>query len=87
MTLTLGKKKCKEGLKVCINYEINLLHHVSVAAKRMCVAAAAHEGDDNTPSGPTGRGVKTKASGTEVELVPGFKVSVLRKAKIQLFHN
>ena len=21
--------------------------------------AAAHEGDDNTPSGPTGRGVKT----------------------------
>ena len=39
----------------------NLLHHVVVVAKRVCAAAAAaaetaaHEGDDNTPSGPTGR--------------------------------
>ena len=40
-----------------MNYEFNLLHHVGVVAKR--VRAAAHEGDDNTPSGPTGRGVKT----------------------------
>ena len=39
-------------------YEFNLLHHVGVVAKRVCAAAAAHEGDDNTPSGPTGRGVK-----------------------------
>ena len=42
-------------------YEINLLHHVGVVAKRVCAAAAAetaHEGDDNTLSGPTGRGVK-----------------------------
>ena len=31
-------------------YELNLLHHVGVVAKGMC--AAAHEGDDNTPSGP-----------------------------------
>ena len=59
MTLTLGKKKCREGLNVCINYEFNLLHHVGVVAKRVSAAAeTAHEGDDNTPSGPTGRGVK-----------------------------
>ena len=49
-----------------MNYEFNLLHHVGVVAKRVCAAAAgaaaetaAHEGDDNTPSGPTGRGVKS----------------------------
>ena len=44
-----------------MNYEINLLHHVGLVAKRVRAAAAAaetaaHEGDDNTPSGPTGRG-------------------------------
>ena len=38
-------------------YEFDLLHHVGVVAKRLR-AAAAYEGDDNTPSGPTGRGVK-----------------------------
>ena len=43
-----------------MNYELNLLHHVGVVAKRVCAAAAAHEGDDNTTSGPTGRGVKSK---------------------------
>ena len=61
MTLTLGKQKCWEGLNVCKNYEFNLLHHVVVVAKRVRAAAAetAHERDDNTPSGPTGRGVKT----------------------------
>ena len=46
-----------------MNYEFNLLHHVGVVAKRVRAAAAAaetaaHEGD-NTPSGPTGRGVKS----------------------------
>ena len=43
-----------------MNYEFNLLHHVGVVARRMRAAAemTAHEGDDNTPSGPTGRGVK-----------------------------
>ena len=51
MTLTLVKKKCREGLNDCMNYEFNLLHHVGVVAKRVCAAAAAHEGDDNTPSG------------------------------------
>ena len=51
--MTLGKKKCREGLNVCRNYEFNMLHHVGVVAKR--VRAAAHEGYDNTPSG---RGVK-----------------------------
>ena len=60
--MTLGRIKCREGLKVCMNYKFNLLHHVCVVAKRVCAAAAetaAHEGDDNTPSGPTGRGVKS----------------------------
>ena len=73
MTLTLGKKKCREGLNVCMNYEFNLLHHVGVVAKRVRAAAAAetaaaaHEGDDNTPSGPTERGVKREGvySGSE----------------------
>ena len=42
-----------------MNYEFNLLHHVGVVAKRVCAAAtAAHEGDDNIPLGPKGRGVK-----------------------------
>ena len=61
MTLTMGKKKCRERLNVCMKYEFNLLHHVGVLAKRVRAAAetAVHEGDDNTPSVPTGRGVKT----------------------------
>ena len=47
-----------------MNDELNLLHHVGVVVKKVRAAAAAetaavHEGDDNTPSGPTGRGVKT----------------------------
>ena len=44
-----------------MNCKFNLLHHVGVVAKRVHAAAetAPHEGDDNTPSGPTGRGVKT----------------------------
>ena len=44
-----------------MNDEFNLLHHVGVVAKRVRAAAetaAAHEGDDNTPSAPTGRRVK-----------------------------
>ena len=45
-----------------MNYEFNLWNHVGVVAKSVCVAAAAHEGDDNTPSGPTGRGVKSVSS-------------------------
>ena len=64
MTLTLGKKKRREGLNVCMNDEFNLLHHVGVVVEKVRAAAAAaaetaHEGDGNTPSGPTGRGVKT----------------------------
>ena len=46
-----------------MNYEFNLLHHVGVEAKRVRAATAetaAHEGDYNTPSGPTGRGVKKR---------------------------
>ena len=38
--MTLGKKKCREGLNVCMNYEFNLLHHVGVVAKRVRAAAA-----------------------------------------------
>ena len=47
------------GLNVCMNYEFNVLHHVSVLAKRMYAAAeTAHEGDDNISLAPTGRGIK-----------------------------
>ena len=43
-----------------MNYEFNLLHHVGVVAKRLRAAAeTAHEGDGNTSSRPTGRGVKS----------------------------
>ena len=46
-----------------MNYEFNLLLHFGVVAKRVRAAAAetaaTHEGDDNTPSGPTGRGAET----------------------------
>ena len=58
-------------MNVCINYEFNLLHHVGVVAKIVCaavVAAAAetaHEGYDNTPSGPTDREVKNTGPSTE----------------------
>ena len=47
-----------------MNYEFNLLQHVGVVTKRLRAAAAetgaaaTHEGEDNAPSGPTGRGVK-----------------------------
>ena len=46
-----------------MNYNLNLLHHVGVVAKSLYAAvvktaAGTHEGDDNTPSGPAGRGVK-----------------------------
>ena len=43
-----------------MNYEFILFNHVGVVAKRVCAAAetAAHEGDDNTPSDPMGRGIK-----------------------------
>ena len=43
-----------------MNYEVNVIRHVGVVGKRVRAAAetAAHEGDDNTTSGPTGRGVK-----------------------------
>ena len=37
-----------------MNYEFNQLHHVGVVAKRVRVSVA-HEGDDNTPSGPRGK--------------------------------
>ena len=43
-----------------MNYEFIPFNHVGVVAKRVCAAAetAAHEGEDNTPLEPTGRGVK-----------------------------
>ena len=50
---------CREGLNVCMKYDLNLLHHVGVVAKSLRAAAAgtaAHKGDDNNP----GRGVKNR---------------------------
>ena len=70
--MTLDKKKCREGLNLCMNYEFNLLHHVDVVAKRVRAAAAAetaHEGDDNTPSGQAGRRVKTTMAALSCEWV------------------
>ena len=52
-----------------MNYEFNLLHHVGVVVKRVHASAAetaAHEGDDNTPSGPMGRGVKSHSMISQV---------------------
>ena len=50
---------CQEGFNFCMNYDFNLSQNVGVVAKRLCATAAetaAHEGDDETPSGPTGEG-------------------------------
>ena len=50
-------------------YEFNLLHHFGVVAKRLRVVAetaATHKRDNNTPSGPTGRGVKTSDIDVEI---------------------
>ena len=61
MTLTLGKKKCREGLNVCMNYEFILLRHVGVVAKRVRAAAAgAHERGRQYPLGPNGPRGKNK---------------------------
>ena len=50
-----------------MNYEFNLLHHVGVVAKRLCAAAeTALKRDDNTLSGPTGRGVKMAETDVQV---------------------
>ena len=58
-----------------MNYEFNLLHRVGVVAKRVRAAAAtetaaAHERDDNTPSRPIGRGVKTENFSFRFSLPP-----------------
>ena len=58
-----------------MNYEFIMLHHVGVVTKRMCKAAAVHEGDDNNPSGPTGRGLKTPlVSMVYTEIVSALRV-------------
>ena len=48
------------GSNVCMNYELNLLLHIGVVAKRLHAAAesATQERHDNTPLGPPGRGEK-----------------------------
>ena len=60
-------------------YEFNMLHHVGVVAKRVRAAAAeraaAHEGDDNTPSGPTGRGVKTTQTSNPFTAIPSGTIT------------
>ena len=48
MTLTSGKKNCREGFNDCMNYEFNLLHHVGVLAKRLRAAAAETAGTKGT---------------------------------------
>ena len=69
-----------------MNSEFNLLHHVGVVANRVRVAAetaATHEGDDNTPSGSTGRGVKTVIMAMETVCIyrlQGLDVSQSLKA-------
>ena len=53
--MTLGKKTLLGGVECW--YELNLLHHVGVVAKRLCAAAervAAHEGLRQYPFGPNG---------------------------------
>ena len=62
-------------MNVCLNYQFNLLHHVGVVAKRVRASAAAvtaaetsaaaHEGDDNTASGLTGRAIITEFMNVE----------------------
>ena len=52
MTLIFGQKKLLEGFNVRVNYQFNLMDHVGV------IARAGDKEDDNTPSFPTGRGVK-----------------------------
>ena len=69
--MTLGKKNCREGVNVCMNYEFNLLHHAGVVDKRVHAAAekrAAHKGDDDTHSG---RGVKTsgQSGNSNIEVI------------------
>ena len=58
MTLTLGRKKRREGLNVCMNDEFNLLHHVGVVVKKVRAAAAAAETAAETAAahnGPRGK--------------------------------
>ena len=52
-------------------------------------AAAAHEGDDTTPSGPTGRGVKNRlVSMVYTRIFLRFNVDVVTCAEIsQLINN
>ena len=61
--MTLGKKKYREGLNVCMNYEFNLLHHAGVVARRVHVTAA-HKGDDNGPRGK--KAILTRDAGQRV---------------------
>ena len=77
-----------------MNYEFNLLHHVSVVAKRVCAAAAAetvHEREDNTPSGhtpsgPTGRGVKI-AINRPLKFFFSAIIEIVRELVISNMHN
>ena len=57
MTLTLGKKKCREGFNVCMNYEFILLNHVGVVAKRVRACSGGGDGalrGRQYPFGPNG---------------------------------
>ena len=56
--MTLGKKNCREGLNVCMNYAFNMLHHARVVYSQKTACC----GGGNTPSGLTGQGVNTYMS-------------------------
>ena len=54
-----GKHNLPEGLRVCINYEFNLLNHVRTVAKIGGVRRRRTKVNTYTPLGPTGRGTKS----------------------------
>ena len=74
-------KKVEGGVECLYELWNNLLHPVGVVAKRVCAAAAAHEGDDNTPSGPTGRGVETRG------FDEGIRQKIKYGSKCQVGHD
>ena len=74
MNLTLSKKKCQEGLNVCMNYEFNLLHHVGVVAKRVCGGDGARRGRQY-PFGPNPpRGKKLSQQDYQIKLILEWNV-------------
>ena len=59
LPMTLGKNKIAGGVEYLYKLFIQSVGPCWRSSQRWRRAAAAHEGDDNKTSGPTGRGVKT----------------------------